>query len=119
MADKITDTNLIKTTQIQQKTDNSMIALRPETQADIVINTSTNISGATVDEAFDNALELGSSDGTVIITPTEGGLDLKAATQTTVTLNGSVISNPSFYAPTTGGTTNQVLISSGTNKAPV
>ena len=119
MADKIIDTNLIKTTQIQQKTDNSMIALRPETQADIVINTSTNISGATVDEAFDNALELGSSDGTVIITPTEGGLDLKAATQTTVTLNGSVISNPSFYAPTTSGTANQVLISSGVDKAPM
>lgn len=57
MADKITNANLIKTTQIQQKqTDNSMIALRPETQADIVINTSTNILGATVDEAFDNAL---------------------------------------------------------------
>lgn len=119
MADKITNANLIKTTQIQQKIDNSMIALRPETQADIVINTSTNISGATVDEAFDNALELGSSDGTVIITPTEGGLDLKAATQTTVTLNGSVISNPSFYAPTTSGTANQVLISSGADKAPV
>ena len=30
MADKITNANLIKTTQIQQKqTDNSMIALRP------------------------------------------------------------------------------------------
>ena len=57
MADKITDANLIKTTQIQQKQSaDSMIALRPETQADIVINTSTNISGATVDEAFDNAL---------------------------------------------------------------
>ena len=59
MADKITNSSLIKTTQIQQKqTDNSMIALRPETQADIVINTSTNISGATVDEAFDNALPI-------------------------------------------------------------
>ena len=120
MAGKITNESLIKTTQIQQKqSDGSMIALRPETQADIVVNTSTNVSGNTVSEVFDNALQLGSSDNTVIITPTEGGLDLKAATQTTVTLNGSVVSDPSFYAPTASGNENQVLISSGANKAPV
>ena len=119
MADKITNASLIKTTQIQQKqSDGSMIALRPETQADIVVNTSTNVGGNTVSEVFDNALQLGSSDNTVIITPTEGGLDLKAATQTTVTLNGSVVSDPSFYAPTESGTANQVLISKGANKAP-
>ena len=119
MADKITNESLIKTTQIQQKTAEGMVAIRPETQADIVLNTSTNVGGNTVSEVLDNALQLGSSDGTVIITPTEGGLDLKAATQTTVTLNGSVVSDPSFYAPTTSGTANQVLISSGANKAPV
>ncbi len=120
MADKITNESLIKTTQIQQKqSDGSMIALGPETQADIVVNTSTNVGGNTVSEVFDNALQLGSSDNTVIITPTEAGLDLKAATQTTVTLNGSVISKPSFYAPTASGNENQVLISSGANKAPI
>ena len=119
MADKITNESLIKTTQIQQKTAEGMIAIRPETQADIVVNTSTNVGGNTVSEVFDNALQLGSSDNTVIITPTKDGLDLKAATQTTVTLNGSVISNPSFYAPTASGNENQVLISSGANKAPI
>ena len=119
MADKITNESLIKTTQIQQKTAEGMVAIRPETSTNIVLNTSGVIGGNTVEEVFDNALQLGSSDGTVIITPTEGGLDLKAATQTTVTLNGSVVSDPSFYAPTASGTANQVLISSGANKAPV
>ena len=42
MADKITNESLIKTTQIQQKTAEGMIAIRPETQTDIVLNTSTN-----------------------------------------------------------------------------
>ena len=119
MADKIINESLIKTTQIQQKTAEGMIAIRPETQTDIVLNTSTNVGGNTVSEVFDNALPIGSSDGTVIITPTATGVDLKAATQTTVTLNGSVISNPSFYAPTASGNNNQVLISSGANKAPI
>ena len=70
MADKIINESLIKTTQIQQKTAEGMIAIRPETQADIVLNTSTNVGGNTVSEVFDNALPIGSSDGTVIITPT-------------------------------------------------
>ena len=58
MADKITDTSKIITTQIQQKTDTGMVALRPETESDIVINKSTNISGSTIKDTFDNALPL-------------------------------------------------------------
>ena len=98
MADKITNANLIKTTQIQQKqTDNSMIALRPETQADIVINTSTNISGATVDEAFDNAL------------PVVGA----GAVEVNLKNNQLEISVDQSKILPTGGTAGQVITSNG------
>lgn len=97
MADKITDTNLIKTTQIQQKTGDSMIALRPETQADIVINTSTNISGATVDEAFDNAL------------PVVG----TGAVEVNLKNNQLEISVDQSKILPTGGTAGQVITSNG------
>lgn len=36
-----------------------------------------------------------------------------------INLNGSSVSNPSFYAPTTSGTAGQVLKSMGVNQAPV
>ena len=98
MANKITDVNLIKTTQIQQKqTDNSMIALRPETQADIVINTSTNILGATVDEAFDNAL------------PVVGA----GAVEVNLKNNQLEISVDQSKILPTGGTAGQVITSNG------
>ena len=100
MADKIIDANLIKTTQIQQKqTDDSMIALRPETQADIVINTSTNISGATVDEAFDNAL------------PVVG----TGAVEVNLKNNQLEISVDQSKILPTGGTAGQVITSNGDN----
>lgn len=100
MADKITNANLIKTTQIQQKqTDNSMIALRPETQADIVINTSTNILGATVDEAFDNAL------------PVVG----TGAVEVNLKNNQLEISVDQSKILPTGGTAGQVITSNGDN----
>ncbi len=101
MADKITNANLIKTTQIQQKqTDNSMIALRPETQADIVINTSTNILGATVDEAFDNAL------------PVVGA----GAVEVNLKNNQLEISVDQSKILPTGGTAGQVITSIGNGK---
>ncbi|MDY4729844.1 MAG: hypothetical protein SPC26_06990 [Lactobacillus amylovorus] len=100
MADKITNANLIKTTQIQQKqTDNSMIALRPETQADIVINTSTNILGATVDEAFDNALPVVGT-GAVEVNLKNHQLEISV--------------DQSKILPT-GGTAGQVITSNGDN----
>ena len=100
MADKITNANLIKTTQIQQKqTDNSMIALRPETQADIVINTSTNILGATVDEAFDNAL------------PVVGA----GAVEVNLKNNQLEISVDQSKILPTGGSKGQVITSNGDN----
>lgn len=98
MADKITNASSIKTTQIQQKqTDNSMIALRPETQADIVINTSTNISGATVDEAFDNALPIVGT-GAVEVNLKNNQLEISV--------------DQSKILPT-GGTAGQVITSNG------
>lgn len=36
------------------------------------------------------------------------------ATNNTITLNGSAVQNPTFYAPTTAGSSGQVLLSSGT-----
>ena len=46
-----------------------------------------------------------------------GGID-EGATANTITLNGTATKTPSFYAPTTGGTAGQQLISGG-NGAPV
>ena len=46
-----------------------------------------------------------------------GGID-EGATADTITLNGTVTKTPSFYAPTTAGTSGQHLVSSGTG-APV
>lgn len=46
-----------------------------------------------------------------------GGID-EGATANTITLNGAATKTPSFYAPTTGGTKGQQLVSSGTG-APV
>ena len=45
------------------------------------------------------------------------GID-EGATKDTITLNGTATKTPSFYAPTTGGTAGQQLVSSGTG-APV
>ena len=42
-----------------------------------------------------------------------GGID-EGATADTITLNGTATKTPSFYAPTTGGTKGQHLVSSGT-----
>lgn len=57
-ANRITnDADIIKT-QIQQKTDDGMKAIRPETDTDIVINNSTNVTGNTVTDAFNSALPL-------------------------------------------------------------
>lgn len=42
------------------------------------------------------------------------GIDA-GATANTITLNGSATKTPSFYAPTSGGTAGQVLISNGSN----
>lgn len=75
MADKITDTSKIITTQIQQKTDTGMVALRPETESDIVINKSTNISGSTVKDAFDNALPL-TAGKNISINPNSTGVEI-------------------------------------------
>lgn len=46
-----------------------------------------------------------------------GGID-EGATKDTITLNGTATKTPSFYAPTTGGTAGQQLVSNGTG-APV
>lgn len=75
MADKITDASKIITTQIQQKTDTGMVALRPETESDIVINKSTNISGSTVKDAFDNALPL-TAGKNISINPSATGVEI-------------------------------------------
>lgn len=40
------------------------------------------------------------------------------ATKNTITMNGSVTPNPTFYAPVAGGTAGQVLTSNGNGKAP-
>lgn len=40
------------------------------------------------------------------------------ATKNTITLNGAENKNPTFYAPTDGGTAGQILVAGGENEAP-
>ena len=46
------------------------------------------------------------------------GIDT-GATNNTITLNGTAVKNPSFYAPIDSGTEGQILTSAGTNEPPV
>ena len=100
-ANRITnDANIIKT-QIQQKTDDGMKAIRPETDTDIVINNSTNVTGDTVTDAFNSALPLKPGNH-ISITPD--------ATGVTIGFTGSLAPNVEVkgIAPitVTGSTTN-------------
>lgn len=73
-ANRITnDADIIKT-QIQQKTDNGMKAIRPETDTDIVINKST-INGNTVTDVLDNTLPITAGQN-ISITPSASGLEI-------------------------------------------
>lgn len=74
-ANRITnDVDIIKT-QIQQKTDNGMKAIRPETDTDIVINNSTNVTGDTVTDAFNSALPIIAGQH-ISITPDASGVTI-------------------------------------------
>ena len=74
-ANRITnDANIIKT-QIQQKTDDGMKAIRPETDTDIVINNSTNVTGDTVTDAFNSALPIIAGQN-ISITPSASGVTI-------------------------------------------
>ena len=116
MADRITDSTKIKKTQIQQKTSDGLIAIRPETETDLVLNSGTNITGNTVNDVFENAKEIKSSDGSINISLVNGYIDfVVASAPVTITLNGTSTTNPSFYAPTTGGTSGYLLKSNGTS----
>lgn len=103
MADKITDTSKIITTQIQQKTDTGMVALRPETESDIVINKSTNISGSTVKDAFDNALP--------IVAGTNISIKTTASNTLEIGFTGSLAPNVTVQ----GESNNPVEVSGGLN----
>ena len=73
-ANRITnDADIIKT-QIQQKTDNGMKAIRPETDTDIVINKST-VTGNTVTDVLDNALPITAGQN-ISITPSASGVEI-------------------------------------------
>lgn len=74
-ANRITnDVDIIKT-QIQQKTDDGMKAIRPETDTDIVINNSTNVTGNTVTDAFNSALPIIAGQN-ISITPSASGVTI-------------------------------------------
>ena len=73
---------------------------------------------------FDPAIRIAPEETTIkyVVTPTEDedaankqyvDDSISAITIPTITLNGSVTTSPSFYAPTTAGANGQVLISSG------
>ena len=73
-ANRITnDADIIKT-QIQQKTDSGMKAIRPETDTDIVINKST-VDGNTVTDVLDNALPITAGQN-ISITPNASGIEI-------------------------------------------
>lgn len=93
----------------------------------ITISTTNEISAKVVAE---NGLSVGASgiamalaSGTAagaMSSADKGKLDLidEGATANTITLNGAVTADPIFYAPTTGGTAGQQLVSGG-DGAPV
>ena len=88
-ANRITnDTDIIKT-QIQQKTDNGMKAIRPETDTDIVINKST-VDGNTVTDVLDNALPITAGQN-ISITPSASGVEIAftGSLAPNVTVNGT------------------------------
>ena len=73
-ANRITnDADIIKT-QIQQKTDSGMKAIRPETDTDIVINKST-VDGNTVTDVLDNSLPITAGQN-ISITPSASGVEI-------------------------------------------
>lgn len=73
-ANRITnDADIIKT-QIQQKTDNGMKAIRPETDTDIVINKST-VDGNTLTDVLDNTLPITAGQN-ISITPSASGVEI-------------------------------------------
>lgn len=118
MADRITDSMNIKKTQIQQKTSDGLIAIRPETDTSLVINNSSKITGTTIEDVFDNTKEIKSSDGSINISLTNGYIDfVVSSAPIAINLNGTETNNPSFYAPTSGGTSGHLLKSNG-NSAP-
>ena len=79
-----------------------------------VNNTGTNITGSTVNDVFENAKEIKSSDGSINISLVDGYIDfVVASAPVTITLNGNSTTNPSFYAPTSGGTNGYLLKSNG------
>lgn len=95
-ANRITnDADIIKT-QIQQKTDNGMKAIRPETDTDIVINKST-IDGNTVTDVLDNTLPITAGQN-ISITPSASGVE--------IAFTGSLAPNVSVKA------TNPITVSS-------
>lgn len=81
-----------------------------------VNNTGTNITGSTVNDVFENAKEIKSSDGSINISLVDGYIDfVVASAPITINLNGTTTTNPSFYAPTSGGTSGYLLKSNGEN----
>lgn len=73
-ANRITnDADIIKT-QIQQKTDNGMKAIRPETDTDIVVNKST-VDGNTITDVLDNTLPITAGQN-ISITPSASGVEI-------------------------------------------
>ena len=90
----------------------------------ITISTTNEISakvvaanGLSVD-ASGIAMALATTDAAGAMSSADKGkLDLidEGATANTITLNGAVTTDPTFYAPTTAGTSGQHLVSSGTD----
>lgn len=74
IANKITNSANIVKTQIQQKTNTGMVAIRPETETDIVVNNS-GVTGETVTDVLDNALNLTAGQN-ISITQNETGVEI-------------------------------------------
>ena len=49
---------------------------------------------------------------------TPGGIDIAWTSIPSITLNGATNTNPAFYAPTTSGSSGQLLYAGGANTAP-
>lgn len=106
-------------TKVKTKIDgvaSNLSAFQSQTQSDlatlaVLANSKSEVS-VSGSGTSTNEVKYITVNGTQYKLPAGGG------TIPTITLNGSATTTPTFYAPTTSGTANQILKSNGANKAP-
>ena len=87
---------------IKQKLENKIVELYPQTKSNIVVNNSTNVTGSTVTDVFNNALPLVNGDHTEVVQSTDG---IKINFTGSLAPNVEVVGNSGNPVEVTGGLT--------------